>query len=123
MTLDDFKFEIDPDAVDESLGKLRAQLKGLFDQGRYTKVRFKYKGKPLLPDVPLAALVAAEGISWALAGPLRLLVVNLGVKAFIEVELVHEATERVREGQELYNDGEVDAAEAKYREALAMKPE
>jgi tetratricopeptide (TPR) repeat protein len=123
MALEDLKWEIDPEAIDESLGRLREQLKRLYDQGRYTKVRLKYKGKQLLPDVPLAAVVAAEGVSWALAGPLRLLVVNLGVKAFIEVELIHEATERVREGQELYNDGEVDAAEAKYREALTMKPE
>jgi tetratricopeptide (TPR) repeat protein len=123
MALDDFKWEIDPNAIDESLGRLRDQLKRLFDQGRYTKVRFKYKGRQLLPDVPLGAVVAAEGLSWALAGPLRLIVVNLGVKAFIEVEFVHEASERVREGQDLYNDGEVDAAEAKYREALAMKPE
>lgn len=121
--MDDFKWEIDPDKLDESLERLRAQAKRLFDQGRYTKVRFKYKGKPLLPDLPLAAVAAAEGLSLAFAGPLRLVVVNLGMKAFLEVEFVHEATERVREGQALFADGEVDAAEAKYREALAMKPD
>lgn len=123
MALDNFKWEIDPDAIDDSLGRLRDQARRLFDQGRYTKVRFLYKGKALLPDLPLAAVVAAEGLSFALAGPLRLLVVNLGMKAFIDVEFVHEASERVREGQALYADGEVDAAEGKYREALAMKPE
>src|SRR5436190_22436099 len=120
---DAFKWEIDPEKIDDSLQKLRDQLKRLFDQGRYTRVRFKYKGKPLGPDLPLAAVVAAEGLSLFLAGPLRILVVNLGVKAFIEVEFIHEASDRVRDGQDFFAEGEVDAAEAKYREALAMKPD
>ncbi len=123
MANDGFRWEIDPEAIDESIKQLRDRLKKLFDQGRYTKVRLSYKGKPLLPDLPLAALVAAEGLSLALAGPLRFLLVNLGVKSFIEVEFIHEATERVAEGQDLFAAGEVDAAEAKYREALGMKPE
>lgn len=123
MAQDGFRWEIDPERIDESLKSLRERLKKLVDQGRYTKVRFSYKGKPLLPDVPLAALVAAEGLSLALAGPLRFLLVNLGMRSFIEVEFIHEATERVREGQDLFADGEVDAAEAKYREALTMKPD
>jgi tetratricopeptide (TPR) repeat protein len=117
----DLKWEIDPEQIDESLRKLRDQLKKLYDQGRYTRVRFKWKGKPLGPDVPMAALVAGEAVSLMLAGPLRLLVFNLGVKTFLEVEFLHEASERVHEGQELFADGEVDAAEAKYREALSMK--
>jgi tetratricopeptide (TPR) repeat protein len=123
MAADGFRWEIDPDAIDESIRQLRERLRKLFDQGRYTRVRLLYKGKPLLPDMPLAALVAAEGLSLVLAGPLRFLVVNLGVKAFIEVEFIHEATERVAEGQELFAAGEVEAAEAKYREALQMKPD
>src|SRR4051812_20333338 len=100
MARDDFRWEIDPDAIDESIKQLRDRLKKLFDQGRYTKVRLSYKGKPLLPDMPLAALVAAEGLSLAVAGPLRFLVVNLGMKSFIQVEFIHEASERVREGQD-----------------------
>ncbi|MDP2315150.1 MAG: tetratricopeptide repeat protein [Pseudomonadota bacterium] len=123
MAQDSFRWEIDPEAIDESIKQLRERLKKLFDQGRYTKVRFSYKGKPLLPDVPLAAIVAAEGLSLALAGPLRFLLVNLGMRSFIEVEFIHEATERVREGQDLFAAGEVDGAEAKYREALTMKPD
>jgi tetratricopeptide (TPR) repeat protein len=123
MANDKFRWEIDPDAIDESIKQLRDRLKKLFDQGRYTRVRISYKGKVLMPDVPLAALVAAEGLSLALAGPLRLLVVNLGVRSFLEIEFIHEASERVREGQELFAAGEVDAAEAKYREALSMKPD
>jgi len=123
MAQDAFRWEIDPDAIDESIKQLRERLKKLVDQGRYTKVRFSYKGKPLLPDMPLAAIVAAEGLSLVLAGPLRFLLVNLGVRSFIEVDFIHEATERVREGQDYFAAGEVDAAESKYREALAMKPD
>lgn len=123
MASDSFTFKIDPEAVEESVRGLQDKARRLWDQGRYTKVRIKYKGKPILPEIPLAALLAAEGVSLWLAGPLRLLVVNLGANVFLEVELVHEASERVREGQELFAQGEVDAAEAKYREALTMKPE
>ena len=121
MATDGFRWEIDPEAIDESIRQLRERLRKLFDQGRYTRVRLSYKGKPILPDMPLAALVAAEGLSLVLTGPLRFLIVNLGVKAFIEVAFIHEATERVAEGQELFAAGEVEAAEAKYREALQMK--
>jgi tetratricopeptide (TPR) repeat protein len=121
MASEDWKWQIDPDTFDESLRELGERARKLVADGRYTKVRIKYKGKPVLPDIPLAAMVAAEGVSLALAGPLRLVLMNLGVKAFVEIELVHEAGERVREGQELFAAGEVDAAEAKYREALQMK--
>ena len=123
MAQDAFRWEIDPDRIDESIKQLRERLKKLVDQGRYTKVRFSYRGKPLLPDMPLAAIVAAEGLSLVLAGPLKFLLVNLGMKSFIEVEFIHEASERVREGQDLFAAGEVDSAEAKYREALGMKPD
>jgi Flp pilus assembly protein TadD len=54
-------------------------------------------------------------------GVLRALFVNLGARAIIEVEFVHDAEEKVAEGVELYMAGEVEAAESKYREALRMK--
>lgn len=123
MPSDAFRWEVDPKAIETSIRALRERIKGAVDQGRYTKVRFRFKGRQLLPDLPLGAVLAAEGLSLALLGPLQVLVVNLGVKAFIEVELVHEASERVREGEDLFAAGEVDGAEAKYREALAMKPD
>lgn len=121
MAQESWRWQIDPNAIDDSVRELVERGRKLLDEGRYTRVRLKYKGKPILPDIPLAALVAAEGVSLWLAGPLRLLVVNLGMKAFVEVELVHDAAERVREGQELFAAGEVDGAEARYLEALAMK--
>lgn len=120
---DRFRIEIDPEAIEESARQLKDRLLRAVDQGRYTKVRLKYKGRPIAPDIPLAALVAVEGASLLVTGPLQILLVNLGVKAFVDVELVHEATERVREGVELFTAGEADAAEAKYREALSMSPD
>lgn len=115
--------ELDPDGVDESLKALMEKLRRAVDHGRYTRVRFKYKGKPILPDIPLAALLATEVAAFWWAGPLRALVVTLGVKTFIEVEFIHAATEKVKEGLDLYLAGEVEAAEALYREALRMKPD
>ncbi len=120
---DAFRWEVDPKAIEASLRSLRERIRSAVEQGRYTKVRFRYKGRQLLPDLPLAGVLAAEGLSLALLGPLQVLLVNLGVKAFIEVELVHEASERVREGEDLFGAGEVDAAEQKYRDALQMKPD
>jgi tetratricopeptide (TPR) repeat protein len=123
MSEDRFRWEFDPNQVQPSLEALRDRIRSLVDQGRYTKVRIKYKGKPLIADLPMATLLAAETLTLPLTGPIWLLIANLGVKAFLEVEFVHEADERVREGQELFNDGEVDGAEAKYREAIRMKPD
>ncbi|MCB9741748.1 MAG: hypothetical protein H6741_02470 [Alphaproteobacteria bacterium] len=118
-----FKVDIDPDAIDDSLKELGAKVRGLYDQGRYTKVRLLYKGKQMGPDIPVTLFVAGEVASFWWMGPIRALIVTLGVRTFLEVELVHEADAVVLEGVELYMDGEVEAAEAKYRKALRMKPD
>ena len=114
--------ELDPERMDQSLKALTEKLKHYADQGRYTRVRIKYKGKPIIPDIPLFALIAAEAATIWWAGPLRILVVNLGVKTFVDIELVHAAGEKVQEGQTMFLDGEVEKAEALYREALRIKP-
>ncbi len=116
-----FKFEVDPDRIEESLRRLREQVRESFTAGRYTKVRLSFRGKPVGPDIPLAVLLAGEGVAFWLISPLGALLVNLGAKAVLDVEFIHEAEELVREGLSLYLDGEVEAAEAKYREALARK--
>lgn len=120
--LQGFTLEIDPDRIDESVKNLTRKVRELVDQGRYTKVRIKYKGKQLMPDIPLGVFVATEAVTFWYAGLLRALVVNLGARTIIEVEFVHDASEKVSEGKDLYMEGEVEAAEAKYREALKMKP-
>ena len=118
---ENLKIEVDPERIDESVRNLTAQVRKLVDQGRYTKVRIKYKGKPLMKDIPLGVFVATEAVTFWYAGLLRALVVNLGVRTIIEVELIHDAEEKVAQGIALYMDGEVEAAEECYREALRMK--
>jgi len=120
--LERIRVELDPERLDENLRALTERLRHYAEQGAYTRVRVKYRGKPLLPDIPLFALLAAEVAALWWAGPLRALVVTLGVKTFVEVELVHAAGEKVQEGQVLFQDGETEKAEALYREALRIKP-
>ncbi len=120
---EDIRLEIDPENVNEAVRSLTEQVRRLVDQGRYTRVRLKYKGRPLMKDIPLGVFVASEAVTFWYAGLLRALVVNLGMRTMIEVEFIHDATEKVMEGVELYMAGEIEAAEAKYREALRMKPD
>ncbi len=119
---ENFKVEIDPDRIDESVRNLTDRIGQLVEQSRHIKVRIKYKGKPLTGDIPLRYFAVAEVAGFWLGGILQALVFNLAGKAFLEIEFVHDAEGRVLEGQALFADGEVEAAEAKYREALKMKP-
>ena len=118
-----FRIEIDPEHIDQTLKSLRDRVKDTFAAGRYTKVRLSYKGKPIMPDIPLGVFLATEGVAFWLVNPIGALLVNLGAKAFLEVEFVHEADELVQEGLLLYMDGELEAAETKYREALKRRPD
>lgn len=116
-------FEIDPKKVEESLKKFRDQLLQLTKKGRYTKVRFKFRGKQLLPDLPLAAVVAVEGATFYWTGLLRLLVFNLAGRAVIDVELVNDSEKRITAGKEALLSGDLDVALKAFREALEMDPE
>jgi Tfp pilus assembly protein PilF len=60
-------------------------------------------------------------VAFWLASPLAALLVNLGAKAVLDVAFIHEADELVQAGLALYLDGEIEAAEQKYREALARR--
>ncbi|AKJ00081.1 tetratricopeptide repeat protein [Archangium gephyra] len=113
-------FEIDPKRVEESLGKLRDELVHWTNKGRYTKVRFKFRGKQLLPDLPIAAVVAAEGLTFYWGGILRALVFTVAGGSLLQVELVNDADKRVQAGKEALLAGDLDEALAHFREALAM---
>jgi tetratricopeptide (TPR) repeat protein len=113
-------FEIDPKRVEESLGKLRDELVHWANKGRYTKVRFKFRGKQLLPDLPIAAVVAAEGLTFYWGGILRALVFTVAGGSLLQVELVNDADKRVQAGKEALLAGDLDEALAHFREALAM---
>lgn len=115
--------EVDPEAVDESVERLTRQVRKAVVRGRYTKVRVKYRGKPLMRDIPLGVFVAAEAVSFWYVGLLRALVVNLGARTIIEVEFIHEADEDVEAGRLAYEAGEVAEAEGAFRRALDKESE
>ncbi len=118
-----FKVEFDPDRVEETLRSVRDRVRESFVAGRYTKVRLSYRGKALGPDIPLAVFLAAEGVAFWLLSPLAALLANLGAKAILDVEFIHEADELVQEGLAAYLEGELELAERKYREALDKRPD
>jgi tetratricopeptide (TPR) repeat protein len=111
------------DGVEEALRKLREQASGWINKGRYTKVRFRFRGKQLLPDLPLGAVVAAEAATFAWTGVLRALVFNLVGKSVIDVELINEADLEVAKGREHLLGGDLEAAEAALDRALEMDRE
>lgn len=116
-------FEIDPKQVEASLKKLRDRLSTLAKKGRYTKVRFKFRGKQLLPDIPLAAVVAVEGITFYWTGLLRALIFNFAGQTVLDVELVNDSEKELAEGKERILAGDLDEALAHFRRAQDMDEE
>ena len=117
------RVEIDPDQIEQSIRELGEKVRQVAADGRYTKVRIKFRGKTIIPDVPLSAFIAIEAVTFWYGGIIRALAVNLGVKTFIDIEFIHEGDQLVAAGQALFVDGETEAAEQKYREALSMRPQ
>ena len=112
--------EVDPSRIEATLLKLKEQLVAWANKGRYTKVRFKFRGKQLLPDLPLAAALAAEGLTFYWAGILRALIVNVAGKTVLDVELVNDSEKQIQLGKEALLGGDVDRAIELFREALSM---
>ena len=113
-------FEIDPKRMEEGLRKLQGEMVHWANKGRYTRVRFKFRGKQLLPDLPLAAVVAAEGLTFYWGGILRVLIANVVGGSVFQVELVNDSEKRVQAGKEALLSGDVDQALALFREAVSM---
>jgi len=113
--------DVQPGAIDEALRKVTDTLRQWANAGRYTKVRFKFRGKPLLPDLPLAAVVAAEGLTFYWTGILRALLVNVAGRSVLDVELVNDSEHHVQKGKEELLSGEVDRAISEFRIALAKQ--
>ena len=112
--------DIDPRRVEEALGKIRGEVKHWANKGRFTKVRLKFRGKAMLPDLPLAAFVAAEGLTFYWGGILRALLVNFAGRSLLEVELISDADKRVQEGKEALLVGDLELALTRFREAIEM---
>jgi len=106
--------------IDQVLEKVRSEVTYWAKKGVYTKVRFKFRGKPLLPDIPMAGFMAAEAATFWWGGLLRSLVMNLGGRALFDIELVSDAEPHLARGQEHLLDGDVDDALEEFRRALAI---
>lgn len=116
-------FEIDPQKIEASLNKLKEQVVTLAKKGRYTKVRFKFRDKQLLPDIPLAAVVAVEGATFYWAGVLRALIFTLAGGTLINVELVNDSEKQLARGKEALLSGDLDEALAAFKKACDMDDE
>ncbi len=113
--------DVEPGRIEEMLKKLRAEFGALANKGRYTRVRFKFRGRQLLPDLPLAAVIAAEGLTFYWTGILRALLVNVAGKSVLSVELVNDSGRFVEAGKEELLAGDVDRAIEAFRTALRME--
>jgi tetratricopeptide (TPR) repeat protein len=113
--------DVEPGRIEEMLHKLRTEVGALANKGRYTRVRFKFRGKQLLPDLPLAAVIAAEGLTFYWTGILRALLVNVAGRSVLSVELVNDSGRFVQSGKEELLAGDVDKAIDAFRTALRME--
>ena len=118
---DQFRVEVDPSDIENSLRELQEKIRQVANEGRYTKVRISYKGAPLCPDIPIGVIVAAEMAGLVILGPLRAIMMTLNATAFLDIELIHESSECVKQGVEHYNNGDVELAEACYLEAIKIR--
>jgi len=118
---DQFRVEVDPNDIDASLKELQEKIRQVANEGRYTKVRISYKGAPLCPDIPIGVLVAAEMAGLVFLGPLRAMMLTFNANAFLDIQLIHESSERTKKGKEHYDSGDLDLAEECFLEAIKMR--
>ena len=117
-----FNLEVASENVSEVMDKLRGNVQYWVDRGRYNKVRIKRQGKPVLPDIPVGALMAFEAATFFWSGLLRGVIVNVVGRAFFEVELINEAEEHYKRGLENFLGGDLDEANASLEKALRIDP-
>ena len=104
------------DGAKSAVSTVADSARRLIDRGRYRKVRISRKGKPVFPDIPVAAVAVMEAASIATGGLARVLAVNLGAKMFLDINVVNEADKYLERGKQALLDGDLARAE----EALVM---
>ena len=108
------------DGVGGFMTSVGTRARRLFDRGRYRKVRVSRKGKKVLPDIPVAAVAAAEVASLYGAGWARVLAMNVGARFLFDIEIVNEADKYYRLGVEHYLDGDLERAEEALLKAVRI---
>jgi tetratricopeptide (TPR) repeat protein len=80
----------------------------------------KYKGKAILPDIPLSYFMLVQVATFFLTGVVRALAINLGTKVFFEIEMINDAEEMLKKARDLYLDGELDEAARLLEEVIDL---
>ena len=106
--------------LDQVIAKVQEEVSYWAKKGVYTKVRVKFRGKTLLPDIPVAAFLAAEAASFWWTGIFRALAFNFGGRLLFDVELVSDAEPHLTTGQEYLLEGEIDDALESFYKAAAI---
>ncbi len=104
----------------EILDDVSVTARRLYDRGRYRKVRISRKGKPVLPDIPVAAAAVVEAASLYGAGLGRVLAAHVGVNFLFDVEIVNEADKFIEKGKKALLDGELERASEAFERALRI---
>ncbi len=83
-------------------------------------MRISRNGKPVLPDLPLAAVAALEAASLYGAGFARVLAVNVGARFLFDVEVVNEADKYFKLGVEHFLEGDLGRSEEALLKAVRI---
>lgn len=97
-----------------ALSNAGASARRWVDRGRYRKVRVSRHGKAVMPDIPVAAVAAAEAATFysvGAAGFARVLAAHIGAKLFFDIEVVNEADRYFNVGVERFLEGDLERAE------------
>lgn len=115
-----FTVELVGDQVSQALSQIIKEAQYWIKRGRYNKVRISRGGKPLLPDVPVGALLAIEAATFFWAGMLRGVLANIAGNVLFEVELINDAMEHLAKGRSFFLDGDLKEAAREMEAALAI---
>ena len=112
--------EINTNRMEESIRQTVERVQYWYKQGIINKVRLKYKGKAILPDIPLSYFMLVQVATFFLTGVVRALAMNIGAKVFFEVEMINDAEELLKKARDLYLDGELDEAVRLLEEVIRL---
>jgi tetratricopeptide (TPR) repeat protein len=112
--------EINTNRIEESIKQIVERVQYWYKQGIINKVRLKYKGKAILPDIPLSYFMLVQVATFFLTGVVRALAINLGTKVFFEIEMINDAEEMLKKARDLYLDGDLDEAARLLQEIIDL---
>ena len=114
--------DVEPGRIEEMLQKLSDASSAPWPTRAATPASASsFAGSSCLPDLPLAAVIAAEGLTFYWTGILRALLVNVAGKSVLSVELVNDSARFVQAGKDELLAGDVDRAIEAFRTALRME--